>query len=373
MSNPADIEVAGVPAWMVEESTNSNSNQSNIDASNANEMNFVTAIRVQEVPATTATTTTTTTTATDASVDNTNTTANTGSAADAASKKTWNQYFRESFQRDGRLLLITLGILICMNIPIIKWGLYPFTIFSTWIHELCHGLAAVMVGGKINKILIFPDTSGLAYTVLPNSNRRGFVSSAGYQGTAVIGFLLLIFRRTKRGPRSGTMAIACMMLLSCILWIRNWFGFIFIFCMGLVLVGLAWKLPSTHIRNLYMVLAVTCSLNAITSVHDLFGSNYVVNGQSTSTDAHTMAELKGGSYLVWAILWLFLACILTLAGIVFAIPGPDEVADFTCCGVCQDFGLFKLCNYPGQRWTRRITGGGGEGSGVNNNNNNGGP
>lgn len=279
---------------------------------------------------------------------------NTISAAEEASNKTWNEYFKDSFRRDGRLLLIMLLIIICMNIPYIKYILYPFTIYSTWIHELCHGLAAILAGGSIDKLLIFPDTSGLAYTAVP-SNRRGFVASAGYQGTAVIGCFLLLLRRTKRGPRSGTMTISFLMVISCLLWIRNIFGFIFIFVMGVLLIACAWKLPSTYIRNVYIVLAVTCSLNAITSVHNLFGASYTVNGQDrTSTDAHTMADIKGGNYLSWAILWLILALILTILGILFAIPGPDEVADFQCCGVCQDWGCFKICNYPGQRMTSRI-------------------
>lgn len=276
------------------------------------------------------------------------------SAAEAARAKTWKQYFMESFQRDGRLLLITLLIIICMNIPFVKWVLYPFSIFSTFIHELCHGLAAVLAGGSISKLLIFSDTSGLAYTSVPSSDRRGFVASAGYQGTAVIGCLLLIFRRTKRGPRSGTMAVAIMMMLSVLLWIRNWFGALFIFVMGLLLAAAAWFLPSYWMRNLYTGLTATCSMNAITHVHNLFGSNQMVNGEPSSTDAHTMAELKGGSYLLWALLWMFLAIFLTIVGILFAIPGPDEVADFTCCGVCQDFGLFNLCNYPGLRLTSRF-------------------
>ena len=136
------------------------------------------------------------------------------------------------------------------------------------------------------------------------------------------------------------------------------FGFIFILVMGIILAGVSWKLPSTHMRSVYVVLAVTCSLNAITSVSALFGSNYVVNGQPTSTDAHTMGDITGASYIIWATLWFFLALILTIVGILFAIPGPDEVADFQCCGVCQDIGCFKLCNYPGQRFTSRFRGGG---------------
>ena len=376
MSNPADIEVAGVPAWMAEDDDNvitapSSSSNNNYNSNNAEVLpdwsidnNGPVAIGVPVIvhqdistnaPPTNDNTTTTTATTTAINIT-TNTTSI--SNAEIASQKTWNEYFRETFTRDGRLLIIILLIIICMNIPIIKWILYPFTIFSTWIHELCHGLSAILVGGSISKIMIYPDTSGLAYTAA-NPNRRGFIASAGYQGTAIIGCLLLLFRRTKRGPRTGTMIIALMMILSACIWIRNVFGFIFIFIFGIILVGGAWKLPSTYIKNVYIILAVTCSLNAITSVHDLFGSNYMVNGTvSTSTDAHTMSDVVGGSYILWAVLWLFLAIICTLIGILFAIPGPDEVADFTCCGICQDYGCFKLCNYPGQRCTKRMFGGG---------------
>jgi len=215
-------------------------------------------------------------------------------------------------------------------------------------------MAAVFAGGSIRKILIFSDTSGLAYTVVP-SQRRGFVISAGYQGTAAVGCLLLLFRRTKRGPRAGTMSVAVTMIISCLLWIRNIFGFAVIFVMGIALAGCAIKLPSVHMRNVYVCLAVTCSLNAVTSVRALFGSSHLVNGEPSGTDAHSMAEAKGGtSSIAWAVLWLVLALVLTFLGIVFAVPGPDEVADFRCCGVCRDVGLFGCCNYPGQRFGSRI-------------------
>jgi len=362
MSSPADIEVAGTPGWMAEDSTATAIATSTPDTIISSPSRAATATGTNNNNNTTI------------NVNNGNN--NPTSAAEAASQKTWNQYFRDIFKRDGRLLLITLGILICMNIPYVRLALYPFSIYSTWIHELCHGMAAIVKGGNIITLQIFPDTSGLATTSLKGGVGRSAVASAGYQGTAVIGFLLLIFRRTKRGPRTGTMVIACLMIFSSMLWIRNIFGFFFIFCMGLVLAGLAWKIPSDYIRNLYIILAVTCSMNAIGHIHNLFGSNQSVNGQPSTTDAHTMAALNGGSYLLWAILWFLLAIVLTLLGIVFAIPGPDEVADFACCGVCQDFGLFTLCNYPGQRCVDRIRGSGnddtprGEGSTTTNNNNN---
>lgn len=244
---------------------------------------------------------------------------------------------------------MTVLILVCMNIPYVRYALYPFDLFATWIHELCHGMAALMVGGSISQLLIFPDTSGLAYTSV--SCCRPFVSSAGYQGTAVVGFLLLLFRRTKRGPRAGTMLLGLTMVVSVGLWIRNAFGITMILVLGIALGALAWKLPSFWIRNLYVCVAVTTTMNSITNVSDLFGQSQYVNGQPSSTDAQTMADLLGGSSVLWATAWLLFSLLMTLLGLVFAIPGPDEVADFQCCGVCIDLGLFKICNDT-RRWRR---------------------
>ena len=49
---------------------------------------------------------------------------------------------RELYQRDKRLLRAIVVITIVLNLPGAgKYVLYPFMIFSTWIHETFHGLA----------------------------------------------------------------------------------------------------------------------------------------------------------------------------------------------------------------------------------------
>lgn len=294
----------------------------------------------------------TNTSTTTSTMTGTRTSSSPSSNMQAAREKTWGQFWRSSFQRDGRTILITILVVVLMNVPYVKWALYPFTIFSTWIHELCHGLAGLMVGASIQKLEIFPDTSGLATLTFQTTERFGFVASAGYQGTAVIGMLLLMMRRTKRGPRSGTMAVALMMFLSVALWIRNAFGIAFILGLGVLFFAAAFWMSSWWIRNFYVLVAVTCTLNAITGVRALFGETHQVNGQDVMTDAHAMAEQQGGSHTMWAVIWLFLGLGLAFSGMVFAIPGPDQSADFTLCGLCQDIGCFYICNAEGKRlWT----------------------
>lgn len=340
-NNTADNEGGTQPAWLTEDieadqraaSTSTTSNDwatENVDVEGQRSTKIDEPAKNESLSSG-ATTSTNITTTSPVAVGN------------AQQHKRWS--WKEMIKRDGRLLIITFAIIVLMNIPFIKYVLYPFSIFSTYVHEFCHGFSALLVGGRVQKLLIFPDTSGLAYTSLPPGNgRRAFVAASGYQGTAIVGCLLLIFRRTKRGPRTGTMTLAIVMLLSTAIWIRNVFGFIMIALLGIILVVCAWKLPSARIRDVYTCVAVTTTLNAITNVVDLFGSNQYVNGEPSQTDAHTVADTIGGPSWIWALLWLLFAVVMAGVGLVFAIPGPDESADFKCCGVCIDLGVFNICN-----------------------------
>jgi len=48
---------------------------------------------------------------------------------------------RELYDRDRRLLRAIIVIVIFLNVPELGYILYPFMLFSTWIHESFHGLA----------------------------------------------------------------------------------------------------------------------------------------------------------------------------------------------------------------------------------------
>ncbi|KAL7501380.1 hypothetical protein ACHAWT_010659 [Skeletonema menzelii] len=224
---------------------------------------------------------------------------------------------RELYSQDKRLLRAILLIVVLLNAPVGKYLLYPFMIFSTWIHELFHGLAALTVGGSITWLNIYPDGSGLAYTVIPvGVFQRAWVASAGYQSTAIIGGISLMFRRTNVGARIGTCGIGMLMLFTCILFVRNAFGLAMLVLMGLGLVVAGWCLPPFWIGELYALIAATTCLNAITSVRVLFfvtESN--IGGVASTSDAMTMQNITKIHYYVWASIWMALALWMTTMGI----------------------------------------------------------
>ena len=223
-------------------------------------------------------------------------------------------------QRDKVLLGACIVMLILMNFQTGRYVLYPFKLFATWVHEMCHGTAAILVGGKVAYLQIFHDGSGLCYYYVDGVNwKRAFVSSAGYTGTAFWGCILLLFRRTTLGPTIGTIGFGIAILLSCALYVRNTFGLIVLCIEGLFLVMGGWFLPAEWVDNLYAFLAATCSMNALLDIQNLFGSGQgYVGGELQNTDAHTVSEYWGNDYRFWATMWLVFAIVMTLIGLIFA-------------------------------------------------------
>ena len=173
-------------------------------------------------------------------------------------------------KRDKPLVVGIVAMVLFMNTPYLKFILYPFMIFSTWIHESCHGLAAILVGGGVKQIFIYEDGSGLAWTYTDGTDwKQAIVSSAGYVGTAILGCILLLFRRTRRGPTVGSIGLGIAMLLSCALCLRNSFGIGIITTMGIAIIVLAWQLRAKLVSYLYSFLSATCAFNAINSIHEL--------------------------------------------------------------------------------------------------------
>lgn len=228
-------------------------------------------------------------------------------------------FVERAIDRDRNLIIACVVLVLLMNISTGRYVLYPFMIFSTWVHEMCHGLSAIMMGGYVASLKIYKDGGGLAMTGVSGQWRAGFVSSAGYPGTAVTGCLLLLFRRTTLGPTIGTIGLGFAMLLSCALYVRNTFGLIMLSGEGVFLIIAAWLLPAVWLDNLYNFLAATCCLNAVTSIRALFaaGQGYV-NGQAMNSDAHSVADNWGLNYRFWAAFWLILSIVSTVIGIVFA-------------------------------------------------------
>ena len=194
-----------------------------------------------------------------------------------------------------------LAAALCLGVSLTPWGpllLYPFTLFSTWVHECGHAVMVVLTGGSVTAITIEPDTSGLTRSLMPPGRlARGLVASSGYLGASLVGCLLMAAARVQKRARPILWAIGAFMLFTVVIWMRNVFGALVVLAWGIALVALARTSSGRASRFLLSVLGIQVALNAVFSIRTLF----LVDGPS---DADTMARLFAGPAWLWAAAWM---------------------------------------------------------------------
>jgi len=198
-------------------------------------------------------------------------------------------------------------------VSLTPWGpliLYPFTLFTTWVHECGHAVAAVLLGGAVASITIQPDTSGLTRSLMPASlPAQMIVASAGYLTASVVGCFLLTGSRVDRRAKPILWGIGAFMTVTLVLWIRNLFGALVVMLWALALLFLGGKRATKGVAGFALsILAIQVSLNAVFDIRTLF----LVRGAS---DAATMQRLTGAPAWLWAAVWMGLSAgllVLTL-------------------------------------------------------------
>jgi len=185
--------------------------------------------------------------------------------------------------------------------PAADTALYPFRLFTTWVHEVGHAVATVAVGGRVSSIVIRPDASGLTHSLVPDTRlARGVVASAGYLGAALVGCLLIAATRVERRSHALLGGIGGFMLLTLALWIRNPFGAGVVLAWAVAFLLLARRTLGPAAQFLVGLLAVQVALNAVYDIRVL----YLVDGAS---DAVTMATLFLLPAWFWATTWMLVA------------------------------------------------------------------
>jgi hypothetical protein len=180
-------------------------------------------------------------------------------------------------------------------------ALYPFRLFTTWVHESSHAVATVVVGGHVSSVVIRPDASGVTYSLVPDSRlRQGIVASAGYCGAALVGCLLIAATRVERRAHTLLAVVGGCMLVTLLLWIRNPFGAAVVLAWAVAFLVLARRRLGRTAQFLVGLLAVQVALNAVYDIRVL----YLVHGPS---DAATMATLFLLPAWLWATTWMALA------------------------------------------------------------------
>jgi len=218
-------------------------------------------------------------------------------------------------RRGLELRTLAIALLVSLLLWNLPFGggvlLYPFKLLATWLHELSHGLAMIVTGAGFDHVVIYRDTSGLAFpTWRVEDVGQAFIAGAGYMGTPLWGAVLLVITPTPRSARWVMIAMAALMAISAVTVVDNDFGEYAVLVMAAVFAGCAVVIPGRwRVLVAHFVAAQSC-VNALLDIRVLLRPMQVVNGVSTGkSDAHAMAEATFGTtetwaVWTWAIIWL---------------------------------------------------------------------
>jgi hypothetical protein len=210
-------------------------------------------------------------------------------------------------------LIHRLEIILGISFVLSFWNqgkriLFPFQIFTTWVHECWHAIAVLLAGGSTIRITMENDGSGLTRYRLPAGRfREAFVASAGYLGASATGCLIFFLAITAERPtpywnlRAMVITLASLIALSLIFWMRNLFGWVSTLILGLAIASLLYSPMSRYAEEVLLFLAIQTALNALFDIRTLFSLG---SRKGTVSDAHTLQKLFYLPHWCWSISWL---------------------------------------------------------------------
>jgi hypothetical protein len=222
-----------------------------------------------------------------------------------------------TFSRRDVLSIVGLGFVsvLLWQVPIIKIVFAPFRLFNTFIHELSHGIVAVMTGGRFERFEVNPDFSGTAYR---SGGITFFVAPAGFLGAALFGGFLVLLTTASIPARVVLIGLGILLGFMSLLFVSNCFGIF----MGWALAGLlffaGWQLDDQGAASILLFLAVQMILASFESLFNLAKfPSYRKFGHSPS-DAEKMQDITGIPAGSWALLWCATAIFILIWSITTA-------------------------------------------------------
>lgn len=213
-----------------------------------------------------------------------------------------------------QMLALAAAVFALWQTPVVL----PLKLLVVLFHELSHGVAAVLTGGRIESLTVTPDQGGLAIT---RGGSRALVLTAGYLGSLVIGLALFAVALRSTADRLVLGLLGAVLLGVAALYIRD--GFALVFCLaggGLMLAG-ARFLPRLGAD---LVLRVIGLASMIYVPWDILSDTILRAGERS--DARMMAEEIGGATVIWGALWLALSVVALVGGLRLLTRGASHLS-----------------------------------------------
>lgn len=209
----------------------------------------------------------------------------------------------------SRRTLLGAAVIVLLFERVIPFGqlvMYPFTLLATWAHEMGHGVGALFVGQRFDRLEIFADASGLAHVRSASGWPHAVLLATGLLAPPLAGFAMLTFGRGPRRARIALLALALALLASLALWVRSVAGWVAVPTVALLTAALGvWGSERERMGGVQF-LGLLFGLDTLVRVDYLFSKTATAGGAELPSDVAAIATELGGVYWLWGLL---IACV----------------------------------------------------------------
>lgn len=178
--------------------------------------------------------------------------------------------------------------------------LLPFTLLSTWWHEMAHGLTAAALGAEFERLVIYANGSGYAaYSGRLWGIEQALVAAAGLLGPTLAGCALIIAARSRWATRWALFALGAALLASTIIWVRSLTGWLVLPAFALAAFYIALRGNAKWQRIAVEFLGVQGAVSVYQDIGYLFSPGGEVGGSTVPSDTGQIAAALVLPYWFW--------------------------------------------------------------------------
>jgi len=199
--------------------------------------------------------------------------------------------------------LVIISLIVITTI--ILWNsiiIYPVKLFVVLLHEISHGIVAVVSGGKIISIQISENLGGQCVT---SGGVPFIVASAGYLGSLVFGSAIFISSYDKKYSSWITTIIAIILIFFSANYIAGSVGII----ISLLYAAVLYLSPRYFNKTVHMYLMKTLGL--ISSLYVLVDiKEDLLTLEYRESDSNILESITGINAAVWGLLWFITSAVI---------------------------------------------------------------
>lgn len=211
-------------------------------------------------------------------------------------------------------LVAVAACVAVFQLPLLAPLRWPLLWFATVVHELGHGLAALALGGHLDRLSLHADGSGVAeYRGAFGDGQVALVAAAGLLAPPLCSMVLLLAGRGRRTGHAALAGLGLALLAAGLAWGGNVLTVSFCTVFGLLLIGVAMAGRAAWSQVLCLFLALELGLASLSRADYLFTAEAATASGTMLSDVGQIAAAGGLPFWFWGALIALAG--LTLLGV----------------------------------------------------------